>query len=66
MAEGQQLTKSTYFVMCILTNAHFVAARNPVEPTDGERIYLFLKETVVQSELGSHCALNSMWGLLIA
>lgn len=52
--------------MCILTNAHFVAARNQAEPTDGERVYLFLKETVVQSELGSHCALNSMWGLLIA
>lgn len=35
------------FVMCILTDAHFVAAPSQVEPTEGERIYLFLKEAII-------------------
>lgn len=60
VAEGQKLSKSTFF----LWSAHFVAAPSQVEPTEGERIYLILKETKVHSELGSFCALNDTWGPL--
>lgn len=54
-----------FFVMCILTEAHFVAAPSQVEPTEGEKKYLFLKETIVHSELCLFCTLNDTWGPLI-
>lgn len=59
------LQKHYFLVTCILTNAQFVAVPSQVEPTEGERIYLILKETINHSELSPFCTWNYIRGPLI-